>query len=120
MTFIDFLVHVISCESLEVDPKKTNPVRNWAKPLTSTDIRCFLDLARYYRRISDGFLSIAFPLTTLTQKKVKFELLEACEKCIHEFKDKLTSAPMLILPKGNEVFVMYCDASPVVLGCVLM
>ena len=51
---------------------------------------------------------------------MKFERSEACEKGFQELKDKLTSAPMLTLPEGNEVFVVYCDASRVGLGCVVM
>ncbi|KAH0709204.1 hypothetical protein KY284_010631 [Solanum tuberosum] len=35
-------------------------------------------------------------------------------------KDKLTSAPVLTLPKGTKGFVVYCDASRVGLDCVLM
>ncbi|XP_019067675.1 uncharacterized protein [Solanum lycopersicum] len=49
----------------------------------------------------------------LTQKEVKFEWLEACEKGFQELKDNLTSAPVLTLPEGNEGFVVYCDASRV-------
>ena len=63
--------------------------------------------------IFDGFSSIASPLTGLTQKEVKFEWLEACEKGFQELKDNLTSAPVLTLPEGNEGFVVYCDASRV-------
>ena len=35
-------------------------------------------------------------------------------------KDRLTTAPVLTLPKGTNGFVVYCDASRVGLGCVLM
>ena len=62
------------------------------------------------------FASIASPLTTLTQKKVKFEWSEACKKGFQELKDKLTSALVLTLLEGNEGFVVYCDASRVCFG----
>ena len=35
-------------------------------------------------------------------------------------KDRLTSAPGLTLPQGTKGFMVYCDASRVGLGCVLM
>ena len=34
-------------------------------------------------------------------------------------KDRLTSTRVFTLPEGNKGFVVYCDASRVVLGCVL-
>ena len=36
------------------------------------------------------------------------------------FKDRVTSAPVLTLSEGTKGFVVYCDASRVGLGCVIM
>ena len=63
-----FLCHIISSEVVEIDPSKTEAVKNFLKPLTPTDIRSFLGLAGYYRRFVNGFASIASPLTTMTPK----------------------------------------------------
>ncbi|WMV37664.1 hypothetical protein MTR67_031049 [Solanum verrucosum] len=105
---------------IEVDPKKTDAVKSWPRPLTPSDIRSFLGLAGYYRRFVEGFSLIASLLTALTEKKAKFIWSEACEKSFQESKDRLTSSPLLILPKGTNGFVVYCDASRIGLGCVLM
>ena len=51
---------------------------------------------------------------------MKFELLEAHETSFQILNDRLTYALVLTLPKGNKVFVVYSDASRLVLGCVLM
>ncbi|WMV18624.1 hypothetical protein MTR67_012009, partial [Solanum verrucosum] len=63
---------------------------------------------------------ISAPLTKLTQKEVKFQWSDACERSFQELKNKLTSTPVLVLPEGTEGYVVYCDASGVGLGCVLM
>ncbi|KAH0697960.1 hypothetical protein KY289_015442 [Solanum tuberosum] len=96
---VAFLGHIVSSKGTEVDPKKTDSVKSWPRPLLPTDIRSFLGLAGYYRRFVEGFSSIASPLTALTQKKAKFVWSEACEKSFQELKDRLTSAPVLTLPK---------------------
>ncbi|WMV54852.1 hypothetical protein MTR67_048237 [Solanum verrucosum] len=64
--------------------------------------------------------SIASPLTTLTQKKVKFQWSKACEKSFQKLKDRRTSALILRLPEGLDRFVVYCDALKIGIGCVLM
>ena len=43
-----------------------------------------------------------------------------CEESFVELKKRLTSAPVLILPNLGESFVVYCDASKMGLGGVLM
>ncbi|WMV54778.1 hypothetical protein MTR67_048163 [Solanum verrucosum] len=73
-----------------------------------------------YRRFVEGFSSIASSLTKLTQKKVKFQWSDDCEKNFAELKTRLTTAPLLTLPEGSDGYVIYCDASRVGLGCVLM
>ena len=68
----------------------------------------------------EGFSSIASPLTRLTQKMVKFQWSDDCEKSFAELKTRLTTTPVLTLPEGSDGYVIYCDASRVGLGCVLM
>ena len=46
--------------------------------------------------------------------------LEASERSFQILKDTLTSGSVLTLPKGTKVFVVYCDASVVVFGCVCL
>lgn len=95
-------------------------VKSWLRPLSPSNIRSFLVLTSYYRRFPEGFSSISSPLAVRTQNKVKFIWYEACEQSSQELKDRLTFAPVLTLSKGTNDFVVYCDASKVGLGCVLM
>ena len=65
--------HIISIEGVEVDPRKTETVKNWPRTLTPIDIRSFLGLVGYYQRFVECFAFIPSPLTTLTHKCMKFE-----------------------------------------------
>ncbi|GJV74856.1 putative reverse transcriptase domain-containing protein [Tanacetum coccineum] len=49
-----------------------------------------------------------------------FDWGEVQERAFQTLKEKLCNAPILALPKGPKDFVVYCDASSLGLGCVLM
>lgn len=117
---VGFLGHVISGDGVSVDPQKVEAVLNWGRPDSVTEIRSFLGLAGYYRRFVQDFSKIAAPLTKLTRKGVKFEWSEECEQSFLELKNRLTSAPILVLPDDSGEYVIYSDASRQGLGCVLM
>ncbi|GKG18064.1 putative reverse transcriptase domain-containing protein, partial [Tanacetum coccineum] len=84
------------------------------------EVRLFLGLAGYYRRFIENFLNIAKFFTILTQKCKVFDWGEEHELAFQTLKDKLCNAPVLALPDGPEDFVVYCDASGIGLGCVLI
>ncbi|GJX25118.1 putative reverse transcriptase domain-containing protein [Tanacetum coccineum] len=71
-------------------------VKNWKASRTLSEVRLFLGLAGYYL------------------------VVEARVSRVQTLKDKLCNAPVLALPDGSEDFVVYCDASGLGLGCVLM
>jgi len=77
-------------------------------------------LAGYYQRFIEGFSKLALPLTQLTRKRQAYVWDAKCEKKFLELKKRLTSAPVLILQNPKESFVVYCDASKMGLGGVLM
>ncbi|GJY26994.1 putative reverse transcriptase domain-containing protein [Tanacetum coccineum] len=76
--------------------------------------------ARYYRRFTENFFKLAKPLTILTQKSKTFDWGEEQERAFQTLKDKLCNAPVLALPDRPKDFVVYCDASGLGLGSVLM
>ncbi|GJZ06003.1 putative reverse transcriptase domain-containing protein [Tanacetum coccineum] len=117
---VQFLGHVINGNGIHVDPSKIEAVKNWKAPRTPSEVRSFLGLAGYYRRFIENFSKIAKSLTILTQKCKTFDWGEEQENAFQTLKDKLCNAPVLALPDGPEDFVVYCDASGLGLGCVLM
>nr|GEY55915.1 hypothetical protein [Tanacetum cinerariifolium] len=71
-------------------------------------------------RFIEYFSKIAKSPTILTHKCKNFDWGEEQENAFQTLKDKLCNAPVLALPDGPEDFVVYCDASGLGLGCVLM
>jgi hypothetical protein len=92
----------------------------WEAPTTQTKVRGFLGLAGYYRKFVEGFSSIARPMTQLLKKDKKFEWTPKCEESFQELKKRLVTAPVLTMPDITKNFDVYCDASKLGLGCVLM
>ncbi|GJU32816.1 putative reverse transcriptase domain-containing protein [Tanacetum coccineum] len=114
------LRHVINGNGIHVDPSKIEVVKDWKAHRTPTEVRSFLGLVGYYRRFIENFCKIAKSLTILTQKCKTFYWGEEHELTFQTLKDKLCNAPVLALPDGAEDFMVYCDASGIGLGCVLM
>ncbi|WVZ24644.1 hypothetical protein V8G54_003188 [Vigna mungo] len=120
MDQVQFLGHVISAGGIAVDPAKVRVVLEWETPRSVSNVRSFVGLAGYYRRFIEGFSKIVAPLTQLTRKDQLFVWTNRCESSFQELKQRLTNAPVLVIPDVNQPFVVFCDASYQGLGCVLM
>jgi ribonuclease HI len=101
-------------------PSKVQEVMDWKPPTSVHQIRSFLGLAGYYHRFIPDFSRIAKSMTELLKKRVKFSWDQKCEEAFHTLRDHLTTAPVLAQPDMSKPFDIYCDASGIGLGCVLM
>ena len=110
----------MSKEGIRVDPAKIEAVRGWTRPTSPTEIRSFVGLAGYYRRFVQSFSTIAAPINRLTRQDVGFQWSDECEERFQKLKTLLTSAHVLTLPEEGVDFIVYCDASGVGWGGVLM
>ncbi|GJT55165.1 putative reverse transcriptase domain-containing protein [Tanacetum coccineum] len=77
-------------DGIHVDPSKMEVVKNWKAP------------------------------RTLSEKCKTFDWGEEQERAFQTLKDKLCNVPILALLEGSKDFVVYCDASGLGLGCMLM
>ena len=117
---VQFLGHILSENGISVDPSKVQQVMDWKVPTSVTEVRSFLGLAGYYRWFIPDFSKIAKPMTNLLQKDHKFIWTEECEAAFRTLRKLLTTAPVLAQPDIEKPFDVFCDASGIGLGCVLM
>ncbi|GJU93049.1 putative reverse transcriptase domain-containing protein [Tanacetum coccineum] len=115
-----FFGHVINRDGIHVDPSKIEVIKNWEASRSPSEVCSFLGLAGYYCQFIENFSKIAKSLTVLTWKSKTFNWGEGQERKFQTLKDKLCNAPVLDLSDGPKDFVVYCDASGLGLGCVLM
>ena len=59
-------------------------------------------------------------MTRLLQKDEKYKWTPECEVAFHTLRTLLTTAPVLAQPDIEKHFDVFCDASCICLGCVLM
>ncbi|XP_050888613.1 uncharacterized mitochondrial protein AtMg00860-like [Lathyrus oleraceus] len=108
------------CDGIAVDSSKVDDMFEWETLKSITNIRSFLGLAGYYRRFIEVFSKLVVPLTQLTRTGQACVWDFACEWIFVELKKKLTTYPFLIPSSTTGPFVMYCDASKMGQGGVLM
>jgi hypothetical protein len=117
---VAFLGHIIIDGGIKVYPCKISEILNWKQPTDVSKIRSFVGLIGYYRRFIEGFSKIVKPLTSLLEKGKEFKWDEACQNFFEELKEKLITGLVLVMPDIHQGFDVYCDASHLGLGCVLM
>jgi hypothetical protein len=56
----------------------------------------------------------------LLANKVEFKWTQKCQETFEALEEKLTMAPVLVLPDVHKPFSVYCNTCYTGLGCVLM
>ena len=115
-----YLGHLVSEQGITCDPDKTTCIRNWPRPQDKREIKSFVGLASYYRKMVPNFAEISLPLTRLTKKKVAFEWGPTQEAAFNHLKTCLTNPPVLSFPlESGGSFILDCDSSGFAIGSVI-
>ena len=116
---VQFLGDIVSKDGLEVDPSKIEAVEKFPVPRTKIEVKSFLGLASYYRRIVPKFAEIARLLYKASETSTMFEWTPEAQDAFESLNLKLTSTPILAFPCVKESFILYTDASQFAMGAVL-
>lgn len=116
---VKFLGYIVSKQGIRTDPAKVSAVTTWSIPQNLTELRAFLGLCSYYRRFVHGFADVAAPLHELTKKGRCFTWDTRCQAAFDELKRRLTSAPILGLPRNEGTYYLDTDASEESVGAIL-
>ena len=114
-----FLGHVVSAAGIMVDERKMAVVREWERPRNLKEVRSYIGFCAYYKRYIKDFSSIARPLHALSKKNARFEWTTECQEAFDELRRRLTTAPVVSLPRDEGEYRLDTDASNWAIGAVL-
>lgn len=80
---------ILSKGHIQMDPAKTQAVRDWPQPTSTKQVQRFLGFSYFYWKLIWNFSAIAAPLTAFTRKNVKgFQWTEEAEKAFCKYKGR--------------------------------
>lgn len=97
-----------------MDGRKVQAIVDWTPPTKVSELRSFLGLANYYRKLLQG------PLTDLLKKDHKWQWTVACQEAFDKLKAEVATEPVLRLPDFELPFEVHTDASDKAIGGVLV
>ena len=118
MEEISILEVIVGKRQVKMEQEKIKAVKEWKTPTKVKDVESFLRFTNFYQQFIQNFSYIAKPLNELKDKK-DWKWEEEQQKVFEELKEKITSQPVLSLPKREGKFRVETDVSEHTIGGVL-
>jgi len=109
---------VIGKGQVKMEQEKIKAVKEWKTLTKVKKVESFLEFTNFYRRFIQNFSYTAKPLNKLKGKK-KWTWTEVYQEAFEKLKEKITSQPVLSLPKRKGKFRVKTDTSGHTIGGVL-
>jgi len=120
---VEYLGHVVRPGLLLVNQNNIKSLAQALPARNQTKLKSVLGMCNVYRRYIKDYAHIAKPLTKLTSKKLPHVLppLDAAQLAAFEnLKKRLTSTPILALPRREGLLILDTDACAVGVGWTLL
>ena len=108
---IHYLGHLISANGIRPLKDKLDTIHDMPASHNSKEVKQFLGLVGYYRKIVPHFAALSRPLTKLTCKDKVFEWTHECRKAFNTLKESLCDQPILKYADTKKGYTLYTDAS---------
>jgi hypothetical protein len=112
---MQYLGYIPSENGISPSPEKVKAVRQYPTPKCVRDVRAFLGLASFYRRLVQNFAEIA----KLTRKVQEFLWGPRQQEAFESLKEKLYTTPVLSYPNFTLHFILTTDGSKTAIGAIL-
>jgi RNase H-like domain found in reverse transcriptase/Reverse transcriptase (RNA-dependent DNA polymerase) len=119
---VDYLGHVVRLGKLAMSGKKVTAVVDWPLSRNRTEVRSFVAFCLVYRRFFPAFSRIAGPLNEAIRKEAPeaIDCNPRVRQAFADLKNRMTSAPVLTLPRLEDVLVLDTDGSDSAMEAVLL
>jgi hypothetical protein len=117
---LKFLGYWISEAGIRPDPGKVDAISKITIPRTEKQIKSFLGLTGFYRKLIKDYSNIAKPLTECLKKGKKIDINNPkYKKAFETLRTCLMKDPVLNFPNFDKPFFLTTDASNDAIGAVL-
>ena len=116
---VEYLGFIVGQGKIAPSPDKIQAMLNFPPPTNLKQVRSFVGLCGWYRRLIPNYAQLTSPLTSLNKKGKKFEWGPQQIEAFETLKKILSTHPIVYCPDFDEPFIIASDASDVGIGSVL-
>ena len=116
---MQYLGFVLSENVVSASPEKVKAVKEYPTLKNAKDVRAFLGLTSFYRKLVPNIAEIAESLTILTRKNQDFIWGPTQQEAFEELKYRLSTTQELPYPNFELPFILTTDASKVTVAAIL-
>jgi hypothetical protein len=118
-TTVEFLGKTVNHQGVSISLAKAKAVADWPVPQDRTQLQSFLGFANYHRDHVQGYAGITAPLYAQSAGKGNIDWGPEHQEAFERVKEALASAPCLVYPQKEGLFVLDTDASDLAIGASL-